>query len=211
MSLFVRTEWRPSEGASLEARQEQAARVLAGPQLRAIGGARWYEEGSSLRDALSRPVDISLPSSAKPWEISRIGAARVLRLTVWNGRDDEHGVTAAVNLWDPPGQGTDTFVMSLVRPSLARGSGIEWRAILDLGRTLAAVLGGLTIVASGELAAFAEARQVPLPDAAVYAAFWNAVDAAGDVISAASWDEAVQPDEARVRDAARIVAGIRGC
>ncbi len=205
MGIFLRTEWREDRSASLEARKRQTTDLLADRHLHTIAGGQWYELGLSQQEALLRSVNVFNPSVPKPWEEVRLTKeTRLHRLTLWNGTDDEYGVEVSISLRDPPGEDSDTFVVSLTRPQLLRKTQIAWEEILALGRTLSKELKGLTIFSSGDLVKIAEKRNLPNPDASVYAAFWG-TDPQHEIVVARSWDEAFNPDFARLQEAIELL------
>jgi len=188
MSYFIRCQWRPEAGRSVDDRVVEAGALLQSLELVSFLGTQWYNLGNSKREALSKPIKPgSLASVGRPWKRTKMGAGwHNTRLLAWNGKDDLDAADLSVTIVDADeneaenlervGLAADTLVISF--HGRCAGSKHGRVDVFDTARTIADRLGGAALVTSHDVVEAAEARGMRNYMVAGYAAFWG-VDRSG--------------------------------
>lgn len=226
MGIFIRCEWMTPSTFTTDARVAEVADVIRRICTEGPFSGRWFLQGRSRKEALSKSVDLdALSTRKKPWRrVSLIEDLAYYSLSMWDGRDDLEAASLSAEIYEPEtkpnmllisGPPVDSF-----RPRVP-----AWPDVLELARSLAAMLDGLSVVGTDELFGYARAHGMPHASFAAHAAFWEP-DRSGEsplyaplrtaglaapcsLVASTSWDEVVDPSrtpEASLLELMRLLA-----
>ena len=210
MGIFIRCEWMAPAAFTVDARVAEVAGVVRQICTHGPYASRWFLQGGSRKEALSKGVDLdALSTKKKPWRrVSLIEGEGYYSLSMWDGRDDLESTGLSVDVYDPE---TTPNMLLLSGPSIDafRARVPSWSDVLELTRSVAVRLGGVAIVGTDELWAYTQARAMPNAFFAAHAAFWEpdrsgrspvygplrdaGLAAPCSLVASRSWDEVIEP------------------
>jgi hypothetical protein len=186
MSLVVVCVWLDPDDISLEDRLSKAVAVIKSPEVEEMFGSDWYYGGTSLKDSLSKPVNLDDAFKLEAWDewCGPPPPPRGLTYTfgMWNGHEGaspRHGGVSAILVEEPvqyvhrlPGR---SGRMVFDCPILDVFANDEARVgkFISFARFLASRLQGTAVVRSHELMEYTEERDDLDDNLVAYAAFWH--------------------------------------
>ena len=164
LSLCVWVNWRTSGEAAPEF--ERVAAALRLPEVIRVVGTRWFRKANSRHAALASSLDFDELLSARGWRRSRfVGNVKLYSVACWDGAEGSgRAITFRSEVYE--GAPDDEFM----RPSALRfvfesidsvSSAVAWCELVEMSRTLAAHLGGTSVIVDTGLMDEVEGRVSP--------------------------------------------------
>lgn len=210
MGISIRCQWMTPSALTTDARIAEVADVIRWVCTEGPCASRWFLQGRSRKEALSKGVDLdALSTRKKPWRrVPLIEDLAYYSLSMWDGRDDLESSSLSAKIYDPQTK-PNMLLISGPPVDTFRARVPAWPDVLELTRSLAARLGGRAEVCTSQLWDYTEEHGMPHAFFAAHAAFWEpdrsgksplyaplrtaGLAAPCSLVASTSWEQVIDP------------------